>query len=160
MKIYSYKRWAADEKPASKREFPKVIPKFGYDVDPESGEKIVVKQGETNFYLQTQEALPETLVYNVIDRLNRTGDMSLLGNSVEGFIDVTAMPKTYLEAQVMRVKAEQFFDQLPIEEKKKFNNSAAQFIQAVNQGFGNPKPSVDEMRKSITEKEKEAPANG
>lgn len=160
MRTYRFKSWKPEEKPACKREFPQVVSKYGYDVDKETGEKVVVKQGETNIFLQTQEALSETLVYNVIDRLNRTGDMSLLGNSVEGFIDVTSMPKTYLEAQVMRVKAEQFFDTLPIEEKRKFNNSAAQFIQAVNHGYGNKQPSVEKMRDEITNKEKEVPANG
>ena len=153
MKTYNFKRWEKGKAPRSVRSYPKTMPKYGYDVDKETGEKIVVKQGETNVFLQTQEARADTLIYNIIDKINRTGDMSLLGNSVEGFIDVTSMPKTFLEAQVMRVKAEQFFDRLPIEEKAKFQNNVSVFIKSVNEGFNARVPDVGKMRDEVKKEE-------
>lgn len=114
------------------RSYPKFLPTYGYDVDKDTGSKYRVKNGETNVYQKTQEALPETLVYNILDRVQRTGDLSLLGQAVEGVFDATPFPKDLLEAQCVRVKAEQIFAQLPFEERQKYNNNVYDYIRAVN----------------------------
>lgn len=114
------------------RSYPKFLPTYGYDVDKETGKKERVKNGETNVYQKTQEALPETLVYNILDRVQRTGDLSLLGQAVEGVFDATPYPKDLLEAQCVRVKAEQIFASLPFEERQKYDNNMYEYIRAVN----------------------------
>lgn len=114
------------------RSYPKFLPTYGYDIDKESGQKLRVKNGESNAYQKTQEAIPETLVYNILDRIQRTGDLSLLGQAVEGVFDATPYPKDMLEAQCVRIKAEQIFATLPFEERQKYNNDVYKYIEAVN----------------------------
>lgn len=115
------------------RDFPKLLPTYGLEVDKETGRKVAVKTGTTNQYQQIQESVPETLIYNLIDRVNRTGDMSLLGKAVEGMFDATVLPNDLLEAQCVRVKAEQIFAQLPYEERLKYGNDVYKFIGKVNE---------------------------
>lgn len=114
------------------RSYPKFLSTYGYEVDKDTGNKVRVRTGETNAYQKTQEALPETLVYNILDRVQRTGDLSLLGQAVEGVFDATPYPKDMLEAQCVRVKAESIFAQLPFEERQKYNNNVYDYIRAVN----------------------------
>lgn len=119
------------------RYFPKSVPTYGYEIDKDTGRKIAVKTGSTNQYKMIQESVPETLIYNVIDHVNRTGDMSLLGQAVDGMFDATVLPGDLLEAQCVRIKAEQIFSQLPYEERQKYSNDVFKFIGHVNQTLRN-----------------------
>lgn len=119
------------------RSFPKILPTYGYEIDKDTGRKVAVKTGSTNQYQMIQESVPETLIYNVIDRVNRTGDMSLLGQAVDGMFDATVLPGDLLEAQCVRIKAEQIFSQLPYEERQKYSNDVFKFIGHVNQTLRN-----------------------
>lgn len=131
------------------RSFPKFLPTYGYDVDKETGKKFRTKNGETNVYQKTQEALPETLVYNILDRVQRTGDLSLLGQAVEGVFDATPYPKDLLEAQCVRVKAEQIFASLPFEERQKYSNNVYEYIKAVNKRMQDNVSAAKEKQRAV-----------
>lgn len=139
------------------RNYPKVQPTYGYDTD-DTGRKIRVKNGTTNVYQQIQEATPETQIYNLIDRINRTGDMSLLGEAVEGVFDATVYPSDMFEAQRVRVKAEQIFAALPFEERRKYNNDVYKYIESVNtQLKANTLKAAEKKRAAVVNNE---PAEG
>lgn len=116
-----------------KRHFPKFQPTYCYDVDKDTGKKVVVQNGKTNVFQQKQEALPMTQVYNLIDRIERTGDMSLLGEAVEGYFDATFLPRDMMEAKVIQCRVENLYRNLPIEEKKKYDNDISVFYKKVNE---------------------------
>lgn len=118
-----------EPKPVS---FPKTAPTYALSVDKDTGREIVVLSGETNVYLQKQEALSETLIYNLIDRIEKTGDYSLLGENLGGFIDVTDMPRNLLEASVVRAQCDQLFASLPSEERAKYGNDVNVFVKSVH----------------------------
>ena len=125
-----------------KVDFPKCLPKYGYEIDAETGEKVVAVVGHTNVYAQKQEAVKDTYIYNMIDRINRTGDFSLLGENLGGFIDVTNMPKNLMEAENVRVKARQIFDSLPMEKRSDYGNDFNLFLKDVNVKLSQKAPSV------------------
>lgn len=114
------------------RSYPLVMPEFGIRVNPETSKREVYKKGDTNVYAQKQEALQDTLIYNLIDRVMRTGDKSLLGENLGGFIDVVGMPKNLMEAENIRLQSEQLFNSLPIEERRRYNNDISEFLLDVN----------------------------
>lgn len=116
------------------RQFPVVAPTYAYDIDRETGKKVVVKQKTgTNFYQQIQESKEDTLIYNVIDRINRTGDYSLLGENMGGFFDATVLPKDLLAAKKVELQAKQFFDALPSDVRsKEYGNDFDTFIKTLN----------------------------
>lgn len=130
------------------RSFPKCLPTYGYEIDKDTGRKVAVKTGSTNQYQMIQESVPETLIYNVIDRVNRTGDMSLLGQGVDGMFDATVLPGDLLEAQCVRVKAEQIFAQLPYEEREKYGNDVFKFIGHVNETLRNNAKKAKEAKRA------------
>lgn len=112
--------------------YPKTRPQYIETVDKE-GKRKVVKDGETNFYLQAQEALSDTLIYNLIDQYERTGNASIFGSpSLGGFIDTVGMPRDLMEAENIRARAKMLFDALPLEERKKFGHDFGAFLNDVN----------------------------
>ena len=113
-------------------EFPHVRPTYRRVVG-KDGQETVKLVGESNFYEQIQEAAPDTLIYNLIDQYNRTGNGSIFGNpSIGGFIDATTMPRDLMEAENIRVEARQLFDALPLEERKKYGQNFGLFLADVN----------------------------
>ena len=112
--------------------FPQTEPKYKIDVDKETGREIVVRAGETNVYIQKQEAVKDVLLYNLIDTYTRTGDASIFGENLGGFIDVVNLPKSLLEAENVRVQAKQLFDRLPFEQRNVYGNDVFVFLKDVN----------------------------
>ena len=136
--------------PRPKIKYPMTAPTYGWDFDKDTGHKRVIVTGSTNVFQLTQEALPDTLVYNLIDRINKTGDYSILGENLGGFIDVTAMPSNLLEASIVRAKTEQLFAALPSEERAKYGNDINVFVKEVN----------DKIRNHALAKRKEVVSEG
>lgn len=114
------------------RQFPKFERQYCYDVDKDTGKKIVVVSGQSNVFLQKQEAESSTKLYNLIDRVQRTGDMSLLGQAVEGYFDATSLPRDLMQAKQIELKALNLYRALPVEEKAKYNNDFNTFVEKVN----------------------------
>ena len=115
------------------RDFPEIMPEYALRINPETGKREVYMKGKTNVYQQKQAALPDTLIYNLIDRIERTGDFSLLGENLGGFIDVTNMPRNLMEAENVRLQAQQLYNSLPLEERNKYGNDFSKFLMDVNE---------------------------
>lgn len=114
------------------RVFPKCANKYGVEFDKDTGREKVVIVGQTDVYAARQEALQDTLIYNIIDKVSRTGDFSLLGENMSGFIDTLDAPRDFMSACCVRSKVEQTFAALPYEERAKYNNDIYTFTKAVS----------------------------
>lgn len=97
------------------------------EINKKTGCKELVKTGETNVYEMIQADLESTKIENILHSV-AMGDLTALQQREMTYADTTSMPKNLMEAQnlVLKMKAE--FDQMPIEVKKEFNNSAEQYI--------------------------------
>ena len=92
-----------------------------------NGQKELVKIGEKNIYAMIQVDLEGTKIENILHAV-AMGDLSALNQREAFYIDSTTMPKTMMEAQNMVIKAKQEFDNMPLEVRKLFNNSAEQYV--------------------------------
>lgn len=138
------------------RDFPEIMPEYGLRINPETGKREVYKKGSTNVYEQKQAALPDTLIYNLIDRIERTGDMSLLGENLGGFIDVTNMPRNLMEAENVRLQAQQLYNSLPLEERNRYGNDFSAFLQDVNAKLKSKDVAAAAAKRDVVVKEPEA----
>lgn len=113
--------------------YPKTRPTYGYTVD-KDGKERVVQTGSTAFYEQTQEATQDTLIYNLIDQYERSGNAAIFGSpSIGGFIDTLSMPRDLMEAENIRARARELFEALPLDERKKYGQDFGAFLSDVNQ---------------------------
>ncbi len=123
----------------------KLVSTYSLQVD-KNGKKELKESGKTNLYEFIQKALPETLVYNILERFNN-GDVNVL-DKVHGFYgDVSQMPKTLAEAQQLLIKAEKTFQELPLETRAKYNHSVSEFLSAIESDVKNKQ--VEEARKAL-----------
>lgn len=94
----------------------------------------LVQTGEHNVNDFVQASLESTKIYNILDRFEMTGDVSLL-NSMKGFYaDVTGFPSTLAEAHNLMLGIEKKFSELSPALKEKFNNSSTRFANEVISG--------------------------
>lgn len=96
------------------------------------GHKTLTKTGEkTNIYLKIQAHADEVDIEKILARAEIEGYEILDRREViEG--DVTMMPKSLLEAQIMLQKQENEFNKLPIEVRKEFNFNFNEYIASAS----------------------------
>lgn len=99
---------------------------LGFD---DKGRKILKekKGGRIDVYAEIQSHAASVDINNIIQRFNN-GDISVLDNGKGYFVDLTQFPKTYAEMIQRMQNAENYFDSLPLEERKRFNFSFEQFL--------------------------------
>ena len=110
-------------------EFPSTRPVFSLTM--KNGKKVLEKTGENNFYRAIQDAVPDTCLINIINRLTK-GDDKAVGDVVGGFVDITQMPKNLMEAQNLMMFSEQYFNGLPKEVREKYKNNLGGFLQDID----------------------------
>lgn len=132
---------------------PKTIPAVvGNGVQPVFEEQIVdgvsalVEVGETSLFEFVQASKDDTEIYNILARYER-GDVGALSKSQGVFADVVGMPTNLAEAKASIIKFESMFENLPAEEKAKFNNNVNEFLMAV--ATAEPAPVEKPIEKSI-----------
>lgn len=82
----------------------KIVDTYSLVIDKKTGKEDLQVTGKTNIYEFIQKSLPETLIYNIIERYNN-GDVTAL-DKIHGFYgDVTTMPKNLAEAQQLMINA-------------------------------------------------------
>lgn len=65
----------------------------------------------------------------IIRKFESTGDLTLLNRGVKGvYADWTGLPKTLIEAYNDIEDAKRIFEQLPVEDRKKYGNSFTEFL--------------------------------
>lgn len=92
-----------------------------------NGQLVLVSTGVKNTYDEIQ-SFRDSVDINVIIKKYLAGDETVL-NRIQGtFMDVTEMPKTYMDALNMTKRAEAEFDALPLSIKEKFGNNFAAYM--------------------------------
>lgn len=104
-----------------------------YDERFVDGVRVLVKVNEDPLNEFVQKSLPDTLIYNILDKYNR-GNVDVLNKSIGQFMDVTSFPKSLAEAQNNIIKAEKHFAGLSVDIKRQFDNSPTKFMEAVFNG--------------------------
>lgn len=95
------------------------------------GVKQLVVTGKENFKAFIEASKNETLISNIMKRFEQ-GDVAALSR-VQGFYgDVTGMPSNLAEAQNMLIFLENKFNALPLDIKKKFDNSFDKYVQDIS----------------------------
>lgn len=97
------------------------------------GVRILVKVNEEPLNEFVQKSLPDTLIYNILDKYNR-GNVDVLNKTIGQFMDVTQFPTSLAEAQNNIIKAERHFNGLSSDIRRKFDNSPIKFMEAVFDG--------------------------
>lgn len=121
------------------RKFPCLAPVYGKEFDKETGREKVVVVSHTNFYEKIQAAKADTMIYNVIDRLERTGQRITDAEiAADGIVDTLSMPRNLMEAKQIECETRRFFEGLPAEVKfSKYQNSFDVFLKSVHDGLVN-----------------------
>lgn len=84
------------------------------------------KTGEINRYEKIQKAADECKIETILAKA--AVDPSILQNRKGMFLDTSEAPKSLAEFENMRIKVIQEFGKLPIDVRKKFDNSPEKFV--------------------------------
>lgn len=84
------------------------------------------KTGEVNRYEKIQKAADECKIETILAKA--AVDPSILQNRKGMFLDTSEAPKSLAEFENMRIKVIQEFGKLPIDVRKKFDNSPEKFV--------------------------------
>lgn len=99
--------------------------KLSYDDD---GTKELVVDGYKDIYEEIQSHADSVDIHKIVERCTMTGDMSELYKT-EGFYgDLAMFPTTRAEALQMLAEAQNIWDKLPVDVKKKFDNNVDNFF--------------------------------
>lgn len=95
------------------------------------GKRSLVVTGKENWKDFIEASKDETLISNIMKRFEQ-GDVNVLSR-VQGFYgDVTSMPSNLSEAQNVLINLENQFNSLPVDVRKKFDNSFYKYVQEVS----------------------------
>lgn len=110
--------------------------------------------GKRDIYAHIQTFSSECSIYNIVDRVNRTGDITPLYSMQGRYTDVSGVPTTMAGLLQFRLDAESNFRLLPHDIRERFNNNPHEFM-------ANPKKLaqvIEEMSRSRTGSPSQNPA--
>lgn len=118
------------------------------EINKKTGQKHLVKVGETNIYERIQADFEETKIENILHKL-AMGDLSVLKEAQLTYVDADDFPKTLMDAQNIVVKAKAEFNKFPEEVKKLFNNSPEAYVSEMgtDEFVNKMAPYNDEIKK-------------
>ena len=119
----------------------RVVPEYGWKVDPKTSEKYIGEVGETDLYTPIQEALPGTYLRDVLDRFD-AGAVSLAdykeyieaSKQAAPYTDVVQKPGTLAEVQQVLIDADDTFHRLPVDLRADFGHSKERFLASMADG--------------------------
>lgn len=91
-----------------------------------NGIKTLVKVSETNIYDKIQSFEPSCNINNIIARF-MNGDVDAMNVRKGQYGDFTSVPTSYAELYERIQECEESFNRLPLDIRKKFDNSASKF---------------------------------
>lgn len=127
-------------------------------INKETGHKTLVPSGKTDRYALVQSHFEETKIENILKRA--TLDPTVFNQRIGQYGDFTEMPKTLAEFQQMALDMEHAFNELPVDVRKKFDNSVDKFIHDAGskewfEKLGNKidpvLEKVEEVKETVTE---------
>lgn len=114
--------------------------------------------GKENLYEYIQSHAEGVDIHVILSRFAQTGDPSIL-QKAQGFaVDATEMPKTYAEALNAMIKAENYFNSLPVETRAQFDHSFEKFLVSMDQPGFLTKLGIVNTAVSMTETDGSAPS--
>lgn len=120
----------------------------------ENGNFQIVEKAKDNLYAQIQ-SYAESVDINVILKRFANGDTSVLNKHEPMYGDFTELPKTYAEMLNVVIAGENYFNQLPLEEREKHGNSFAQFLSNYDKisaaGIADPSPAAPKSVEDVQE---------
>lgn len=133
---------------------------YGFKKNAEGKEELC-KIGETNIYNEIQANRQGTEICDILRSLSR-GDTSVLGQQsacdVDAAVrDMTKVPKNLIEAFSIAQNAQNTFNSLPAEVRKKYNNNIQNFLASVDDGSfieNFIKPHLEKVEDNGTETQK------
>ena len=102
---------------------------YEMQINKDTGKKELVKVGEHDIYPEIQSYLEETLVENIVTRV-QMGDIAALEARKTQYVDMTDMPVSLMDAQNKILKIEKEFNNLPLDQRKKFDMSLEAYISS------------------------------
>lgn len=91
------------------------------------------KVGEENLFVMVQEAAKGHTLPELYSRFVR-GDVTAIGDPIECNVDLTKAPSSALEAQNVVAQAYQYFEALPADVRKEYNNDARLYLEKLSDG--------------------------
>lgn len=104
----------------------------------------LVKTGQENIYDYIQSHADSVNIHVLLRRF-RNGEADVLQRVQGVYGDFTEMPKTYAEAMNAMIKAEQYFNSLPVDVRANFGHSYAQFLASLGDVDFTKKMGLNEM---------------
>lgn len=105
--------------------------KIEYQLRVVDGEEKLVETGKSDWYAYIQTHKDSVDIHKILERCAMLDDYSPLMRMPAQFMDVTQMPKNLAEAHTMIQDAKNFFEQMPVEIKEKYENNYMQFISDI-----------------------------
>lgn len=88
----------------------------------------LVKVGEENIQEKIDAAKDSTDIATIVAYYNQTGDESVLKRYVPVYGDFSKLPNSLAEFLQLRIDSENFFNALPVEVRKEFDNDSNKFF--------------------------------
>lgn len=88
----------------------------------------LTKVGEENIQEKIDAAKDSTDIATIVAYYNQTGDESVLKRYVPVYGDFSKLPTTLAEFLQLRIDSENFFNSLPVEVRKEFDNDSNKFF--------------------------------
>lgn len=120
---------------------------YGIMMD-ERGHKKVYEKSQKNIYNMIQEALPGTLIENILKRAE-LGDPTALQRKNAQFIDATTLPKNLMEVQNAITGLKEQFRELPVEIRQRFDNNPDQYVLQYGKKDWEDKMGITAKREAI-----------
>lgn len=114
--------FAEHESCPGRQDIPNLIE--SYD---DSGVYTVIESGSFNIQDKINLFKDDVEIYNILRRVG-DGERDLLDRSKGSYLDITALPTNLHEAHAAMRNAQEFFQTLPVDVRKQYNNNFRQFI--------------------------------
>ena len=100
-----------------------------YSAKVEKDGSVILKEvGEENIQDKINAAKDSTDIATIVAYYNQTGDASVLQRYVPVYGDFSKLPATLAEFLQLRIDSENFFNALPVEIRKEFDNDSNKFF--------------------------------
>ena len=110
-------------------EYPNFDPEYRMVIDSDTGCEKLEVVGKANFIERMSVDAQECCLKTQLNRAQRSGDMSFLGQSVEAYIDTLVYPKTFMELENVRAQANAVWSSAPLEIRERYGNNVRAFLK-------------------------------
>lgn len=103
------------------------IPEYEYSLDKDGKKQLVKKDTVDNIYERIQAERDSCDINKLMERF-ALGDTEALNINKGFYLDTREMPKSYFEVLKLGLEAQNYFEGLPVDLKKEFDNSYSVFF--------------------------------